>query len=60
MLKATSMRVNGSKIKHTGMVFNKIIKAAVMRVNGKTINKMDKEQKNGQMALFIQVATRTV
>jgi len=49
MLKATYTRVNGSKIRLMAMEFNKTIKAAVMKETGRTINKMVKELKNGQM-----------
>jgi len=49
MLKATYMRVNGSKIRLMATEFNKTTKAAVMKETGKTINKMVKELKNGQM-----------
>ncbi len=60
MLKATFMRANGPKIKHTDMVSNKTTKAAVMKAIGKMINKTVKELKNGQTAQFIQEATKTV
>jgi len=50
--KATYTRVNGVKTKLTVLEFNKTIKVAVMKENGRTINKMVKELRNGQMVQF--------
>ena len=50
--KVTYTRVNGVKTKLTVLEFNKTIKVAVMKENGRTINKMVKELRNGQMVQF--------
>lgn len=52
MQKATYTRVNGAKIKLMGMESNKTLKVAVMKETGRTINKMVKELRNGQMVQF--------
>ena len=55
MQKEIFTRVNGAKIKLMGMVSNKTIKAADMKETGRTINKMVKESRNGQMVQFTKV-----
>ena len=58
-LKATFMRVNGLKIKLMVMEYNKITKVAVMKETGITINKMEKELKNGQMVQCTKASINT-
>jgi hypothetical protein len=50
--KVTYTRVNGAKTKLTVLEFNKTIKVAAMKETGRTINKMVKELRNGQMVQF--------
>ena len=50
--KVTYTRVNGAKTKLMVLEFNKTIKVAAMKETGRTINKMVKELKNGQMVQF--------
>lgn len=57
--KATFMRVNGLKIKLMVMEYNKITKVAVTKETGITINKMEKELKNGQMVQCMKASINT-
>ena len=50
--------MNGLKIKLMGMEYNKIIMEVATKANGKTINNMVMELKNGLMAAPTKVSTK--